>query len=126
MQTTIENNFNKLKNLIKNNPILHKKNCESFYDKKNNFSKKKNTFKNLSPKDINKKNNLHINTASNINKKSKINRNIKDILSLKANMTKNNKIKNKSNIGKIIQSGRENIPIESSSRNNFSKSNYTL
>ena len=124
IQTTIENNFNKLKNLIKNNPSLFKKNCESFCEKNMKLSKKNNTFKNLSPNGNNKSKDLNINTFSNINKKRKINRNIKDILSLKDNMKKNNKINNKSNTGKISQSEKENIPIESSSRNYFNKSNY--
>ena len=124
IQTTIENNFNKLKNLIKNNRSLNKNNCESFYEKNMKLSNKNNTFKNLSPTGNNKSNNLNINTFSNINKRSKINRNIKDILSLKGNMKKNNKINNKSNTGKMSQSEKENIPIESSSRNYFNKSNY--
>ena len=127
IQTSIENNFNKLKNLIKNNPIFfNKKNCESFYEKNNRDSIKNKTFKNLTPNDNNTSNNVNINTVTSLNKKSKINRNIKEILSLKTNIKKNNKnkIKNKSNIGIIFKSEKEYIQFDSSSRNNINKSNY--
>ena len=91
LQTTIENNLNTLKKIIKKNPIFsnkfyNKNFIKSFQEKNNKLTKKKNTLKNMSNNEIN---NINLNTSSSVNKKNKINRNIKDILSLKVNIKKN-------------------------------------
>ena len=118
-KTILENNFKKLKKIIKNNANISnnfckKLNSESFQENPNKMQKKIQTLKNLSPK--NKNNKENINAFSSFIKKNKINKNIKEILSLKDNFKK--KSKNKLN---NIQNEKELIPIVSSSRTNFNR-----
>ena len=147
-QTTIENS--KLKNKIQNNANINitnninnifyrKLNCESYNENNKNIHQNQNlinrkisNLKTFSPCDNNnnkthlKSNNniMNFDNVSTIIKKNKINKNIKEILSLKTSIKDNKeKLETKSNIYNLLQNEKENIQIESSTRNNYNNSN---